>query len=89
MLELVSSLCKKLCCTRAPRYLLNIRSPQWLFYRLVHYFDVRRALGIGAQKKSELFTPHVISTQAALMLKATAHTLKSFNMDKRLFEVVT
>ena len=38
---------------------------------------------------NELYTPHVISTQAALMLKATAHTLKSFNRDKGLFEVVT
>ena len=45
--------------------------------------------GYWCLEKGELYTPHVISTQASLMLKATTQTFKSFNRDKGLFEVVT
>nr|KAJ0206620.1 hypothetical protein LSAT_V11C500279080 [Lactuca sativa] len=59
------------------------------FYRLVHYFDVRRSLGPTAQANGDVFTPHVVVKQAASMSKASAHTLKSFNRQKGIIEVVT
>ncbi|KAL6563617.1 hypothetical protein OROGR_002576 [Orobanche gracilis] len=62
---------------------------QLTFYRLVHYFDVRRSLGSIARANGVVFTPHVVVKQAASMSKASAHTLKSFNRVKGLFEVVT
>ena len=74
---------------KGARYLPITACVQLTFYRLVNYFDVRRSLGIGAQKSGQLYTPHVVSTQAALLLKATGHTLKSFNRNTGLFEVVT
>nr|KAJ0208800.1 hypothetical protein LSAT_V11C400177020 [Lactuca sativa] len=62
---------------------------QLTFYRLVHYFDVRRLLGSTAQAKGDMFTPHVLVKQVASMSKATTHNLKSFNRAKGILEVVT
>ncbi|XP_076901481.1 uncharacterized protein LOC143555896 [Bidens hawaiensis] len=62
---------------------------QLTFYRLVHYFEVRRPMGSSAQANEDVYTPHVAAKQAALMSKAGAHSLKSFNRQKGIVEVVT
>nr|KAJ0189856.1 hypothetical protein LSAT_V11C800389420 [Lactuca sativa] len=74
---------------KGARFLPIISCVQLTFYRLVHYFDVRRSLGRFAQANGDVFTPHVVAKQAASMTKANAHTLKSFNRAKGIFEVVT
>ncbi|GKE15796.1 DNA-binding WRKY transcription factor [Tanacetum coccineum] len=68
------------------------RSP-WLeprgFHRVVHYFNVRRPLRVFAQANENLYTPHVAAKQAALMAKASAHAMRSFNREKWIFKVTT
>ncbi|XP_076903752.1 uncharacterized protein LOC143558889 [Bidens hawaiensis] len=54
---------------------------------LVHYFDVRRPLGSSAQIDGDVYTPHVVEKQPALTSKSSAHSSKSFNWKKRIYEV--
>ncbi|GKB53398.1 hypothetical protein Tco_0904151 [Tanacetum coccineum] len=56
---------------------------------LVHYFDVRRPQGIHAQVSGERYAPHVVAKQEALKLKASAHVVRSFNLERGIFEVIT
>ena len=62
---------------------------QLTFYRLVHYFEVRRPLGSSAQANGDVYTPHVVAKQVALMSKASAHFLRPFNRAKGIFELIT
>ncbi|XP_076892551.1 uncharacterized protein LOC143544312 [Bidens hawaiensis] len=62
---------------------------QLTFYRLVHYFDVRHLMGFSAQANGDMYTPHVLAKQAALMSKAGAHSSRDFNRQKGIFEVIT
>uniref|UniRef100_A0A251SCT1 Uncharacterized protein n=1 Tax=Helianthus annuus TaxID=4232 RepID=A0A251SCT1_HELAN len=34
---------------------------QLTFYRLVHYFDVRRPMGSNAQANGDMYTPHILA----------------------------
>ncbi|GKD26933.1 uncharacterized protein Tco_1233147 [Tanacetum coccineum] len=63
------------------------RCVQLTFYRLVHYFDVRRPQGIHAQSNGERYAPHVVAKQEALKLKASAHSVRSFNWERGIFEI--
>ncbi|KAK1414794.1 hypothetical protein QVD17_30553 [Tagetes erecta] len=56
---------------------------------LVHYYDVRRPMGSTAQANGDMYTPHVLAKQAASMSKAGAHSLRSFNRQKGIFDVIT
>ncbi|XP_076947273.1 uncharacterized protein LOC143619155 [Bidens hawaiensis] len=62
---------------------------QLTFYRLVHYFDVRRPMGSSAQANGDIYTPHVLAKQEASMSKAGAHSLRSFNRQNCIFKVIT
>ncbi|XP_076888150.1 uncharacterized protein LOC143538476 [Bidens hawaiensis] len=74
---------------KGARFLPITACVQLTFYRLVHYFDVRRPMGSNAQAKGDIYTPHVLAKQAASMSKAGAHSLRSFNQQKGIFEVIT
>ncbi|XP_076905073.1 uncharacterized protein LOC143560716 [Bidens hawaiensis] len=74
---------------KGARFLPITACVQLTFYRLVHYFDVRRPMGFSAQANGDMFTPHVLAKQAALMSKAGAHFLRDFNRQKGIFEVIT
>jgi len=50
---------------------------QLTFYRLVHYFEVRRPLGSSAQANGDVYTPHVVAKQVALMSKASRFDVKT------------
>jgi hypothetical protein len=74
---------------KGARFLPITACVQLTFYRLVHYFDVRRPMGSSAQANGDVYTPHVVAKQAALMSKAGAHSLRSFNRQKGIFEEIT
>ncbi|GJX69522.1 uncharacterized protein Tco_0305249 [Tanacetum coccineum] len=74
---------------KGARFLPITRCVQLTFYRLVHYFDVRRPQGIHAQVSGERYAPHVVAKQEALKLKASAHVVRSFNRNRGIFEVIT
>ncbi|XP_022023776.1 uncharacterized protein LOC110924041 [Helianthus annuus] len=74
---------------KGARFLPITACVQLTFYRLVNYFDVRRPMGSSAQANGDVYTPHVAAKQAALMSKASAHSLRSFNLQKGIFEVIT
>ncbi|KAL6545271.1 hypothetical protein OROGR_009145 [Orobanche gracilis] len=74
---------------KGARFLPITACVQLTFYRLVHYFEVRRPLGSSAQANGDAYTPHVIAKQVALMSKASAHFLRSFNREKGIFELTT
>ncbi|GKD60805.1 DNA-binding WRKY transcription factor [Tanacetum coccineum] len=74
---------------KGARFLPITRCVQLTFYRLVHYFDVRRPQGIHAQSNGERYAPHVVAKQEALKLKASAHSVRSFNWERGIFEVIT
>ena len=67
---------------KGARFLPITACVQLTFYRVVHYFDVRRSLGHNARANGDLFTPHVIAKQAGSISKASGHSLKSFNREK-------
>ncbi|KAI3796028.1 hypothetical protein L1987_38689 [Smallanthus sonchifolius] len=83
LLEIFNSVLK------GARFLPITACVQLTFYRLVHYFDVRRPMGSNAQANGDAYTPHVRAKQVALMSKAGAHSLRSFNRQKGIFEVIT
>lgn len=68
---------------KGARYLPITACVQLTFYRVVHYFNVRRSLGRVAQANGNLHTPHVAAKLAASMTKASAHTMRSFNLTGR------
>ena len=74
---------------KGARFLPITACVQLTFYRLVHYFNVRRPLGSGAQANGYPYTPHVVAKLAASTSKASAHSLRSFNREKGIFEVIT
>nr|XP_043625642.1 uncharacterized protein LOC122597073 [Erigeron canadensis] len=74
---------------KGARFLPITACVQLTFYRLVHYFEVRRPLGSSAQANGDIYTPHVTTRQTALMSKASAHSLRSFDRQKGVFEVIT
>lgn len=74
---------------KGARYLPITVCVQLTFYRVVRYFNVRRSLGRVAQGHGNLYTPHVAAKLAASMTKASAHTVRSFNREKGIFEVTT
>ncbi|KAJ0545089.1 putative MULE transposase domain-containing protein [Helianthus annuus] len=74
---------------KGARFLPITSCVQLTFYRLVHYFDVRRPMGSNAQANGDMYTPHILAKQAASMSKAGAHSLRSFNRQKGIFEVIT
>nr|KAJ0204158.1 hypothetical protein LSAT_V11C500236490 [Lactuca sativa] len=75
---------------KGARFLPITTCVQLTFYRLVHYFEVRRPLGNSSRANGDAYTPHVLLKQVALMSKASAHSLRSFNREKGiLFELIT
>lgn len=70
-------------------FLPIIACVQLTFYRLVHYFEVRHPLGSSAQAKGDAYTLQVVVKQVVLMSKASAHSLRSFNREKDIFELIT
>ena len=74
---------------KGARFLPITTCVQLTFYRLVRYFDVRRPMGSSARANGDVYTPHVVAKQVALMSKASAHSLRSFNREKGVFELVT
>ncbi|CAH1427413.1 unnamed protein product [Lactuca virosa] len=74
---------------KGARFLPITACVQLTFYRMVHYFEVRRPLGSSSQANGDAHTPHVIAKQVALMAKASAHSLRSFNREKGIFELIT
>nr|GEV46036.1 DNA-binding WRKY [Tanacetum cinerariifolium] len=74
---------------KGARYLPITSCVQLIFYRVVHYFNVIRSLGGVAQVNGNLYTPYVSAKQSALMTKASAHTMRSFNREKGIFKVTT
>jgi hypothetical protein len=74
---------------KGARFLPITACVQLTFYRLVHYFEVRRPLGSSAQANGDAYTPHVVAKQVAFMSKASAHFLRSFNRAKGIFELIT
>ncbi|KAI3523117.1 hypothetical protein L1887_01174 [Cichorium endivia] len=74
---------------KGARFLPITACVQLTFYRLVHYFEVRRPLGFSARANGDAYTPHVVAKQVALMSKASAHSLRSFNREKGIFELTT
>ncbi|KAL6523564.1 hypothetical protein OROGR_017167 [Orobanche gracilis] len=74
---------------KGARFLPITACVQLTFYRLVHYFEMRRPLGSSAQANGDAYTPHVIAKQVALMSKTSAHFLRSFNREKGIFELTT
>ncbi|CAI9294106.1 unnamed protein product [Lactuca saligna] len=74
---------------KGARFLPITTCVQLTFYRLVHYFEVRRPLGSSAQANGDAYTPQVVVKQVALMSKASAHSLRSFNREKGIFELIT
>ena len=71
------------------RFLPITACVQLTFYRLVHYFEVRRPLGVSSRVNGQTHTPHVVAKQVALMSKSIAHSLSAFNREKRLFDLIT
>ena len=65
---------------KGARFLPITACVQLTFYRLVHYFNVRRPLGSSSQAKGYPYTPHVVAKLAASTSKASAHSLRSFNI---------
>ncbi|XP_035840400.1 uncharacterized protein LOC110914388 [Helianthus annuus] len=61
---------------KVARFLPITSCVQLTFYRLVHYFDVRRPMGSNAQDNGDMYTPHILAKQAASMSKAGAHSLR-------------
>ncbi|XP_052621981.1 uncharacterized protein LOC111915124 [Lactuca sativa] len=45
--------------------------------------------GSSSQANGDTHTPHVVVKQVALMAKASAHSLRSFNREKGIFELIT
>ncbi|XP_052625063.1 uncharacterized protein LOC111888441 [Lactuca sativa] len=74
---------------KGARFLPITACVQLTFYRLVHYFEVRRPLGNSSRANGDAYTPHVLLKQVALMSKASAHSLRSFNREKCIFELIT
>ncbi|CAI9297141.1 unnamed protein product [Lactuca saligna] len=74
---------------KGARFLPITTCVQLTFYRMVHYFEVRRPLGSSSQANGDAHTPHVIAKQVTLMAKASAHSLRSFNREKGIFEFIT
>ncbi|KAL7599378.1 hypothetical protein Lser_V15G26728 [Lactuca serriola] len=74
---------------KGARFLPITACVQLTFYRMVHYFEVRRPLGSSSLANGDAHTPHVIAKQVALMAKASAHSLRSFNREKGIFELIT
>ncbi|XP_022014872.1 uncharacterized protein LOC110914385 [Helianthus annuus] len=74
---------------KGARFLPITSCVQLTFYRLVHYFDVRRPMGSNAQANGDMYTPHILAKQASSMSKAGAHSLRYFNRQKGIFEVIT
>lgn len=74
---------------KGARFLPITACVQLTFYRLIHYFEVRRPLGSSAQANGDAYTPQVIVKQVALMSKASAHSLRSFNREKGIFKLIT
>ncbi|XP_023744000.1 uncharacterized protein LOC111892169 [Lactuca sativa] len=74
---------------KGARFLPITACVQLTFYRMVHYFDVRFPLGCSSQANGDTHTPHVVVKQVALMAKASAHSLRSFNREKGIFELIT
>ncbi|XP_076929124.1 uncharacterized protein LOC143593352 [Bidens hawaiensis] len=74
---------------KGARFLPITSCVQLTFYRLVNYFEVRRPMGSSAQANGDVYTPHVAAKQAALMSKAGEHSLKIFNRQKGIVEVIT
>ncbi|CAI9272226.1 unnamed protein product [Lactuca saligna] len=74
---------------KGARFLPIIACVQLTFYRMVHYFEVRRPLGSSSQAHGDTHTPHVVVKQVALMAKASAHSLRSFSREKGIFELIT
>nr|KAJ0213933.1 hypothetical protein LSAT_V11C400197080 [Lactuca sativa] len=74
---------------KGARFLPITACVQLTFYRLVHYFEVRRPLGNSSRANGDAYTPHVLVKQVALMSKASAHSLRSFNREKGIFELIT
>ncbi|XP_023766923.1 uncharacterized protein LOC111915503 [Lactuca sativa] len=64
---------------KGARFLPITACVQLTFYRMVHYFEVRRPLGSSSQAHGDAHTPHVVVKQLALMAKSSAHSLRSFN----------
>nr|GFD20952.1 hypothetical protein [Tanacetum cinerariifolium] len=71
---------------KGARFLPITTCVQLTFYRLVHYFNVRRPLGSGAQANGYPYTPHVGAKLATSTSKASAHSLRSSNREKGIFE---
>nr|KAJ0198666.1 hypothetical protein LSAT_V11C600319390 [Lactuca sativa] len=69
------------------RFLPITACVQLTFYRLVHYFEVRCPLGSSARANGNAYTPQVVVKQVVLMSKASAHSLRSFNREKFIFDV--
>ncbi|KAJ0886566.1 putative Zinc finger, SWIM-type [Helianthus annuus] len=46
-------------------------------------------MGSNAQANGDAYTPHVLAKQAASMSKAIAYSLRTFNRQKGIFEVIT
>ncbi|XP_052623600.1 uncharacterized protein LOC111881138 [Lactuca sativa] len=74
---------------KGARFLPITACVQLTFYRMVHYFDVRHPLGSSSQANGDTHTPHVVVKQVALMAKASARSLRSFNREKCIFELIT
>ncbi|CAH1440539.1 unnamed protein product [Lactuca virosa] len=74
---------------KGARFLPITACVQLTFYRLVHYFEVRRPLENSSRANGDAYTPHVLVKQVALMSKASAHSLRSFNREKGIFELIT
>ena len=72
-----------------PRFLPVTSLVQLTFFRLVSYFDGRRAQADEALDRSERFTPfattHIIANQS----KAGAHNVTSFDRASDIFQVQT
>nr|KAJ0210772.1 hypothetical protein LSAT_V11C400215000 [Lactuca sativa] len=73
---------------KGARFLPITACVQLTFYRLVHYFEVRRPSGSSARTNGNAYTPQVVVKQVALMSKASAHSLRSFNREKGIFELI-
>nr|KAJ0223739.1 hypothetical protein LSAT_V11C200088090 [Lactuca sativa] len=82
LLEIFNSVLK------GARFLPITANVEFTFYRLVHYFEVRRHLGNSSRANGDTYTPHVLVKQVALMSKASTHSLRSFNREKGIFELI-
>ena len=55
---------------------------------MVHYIEMTRSLGYGTRANRDAYTPYDVTKQVASMSKLSAHSLRYFNREKGIIELI-